>query len=327
MNTSSSPSSINGFYELLPEQVLGALEGQGLAPTGQVLQLNSYENRVFEIELEEPFEGSKRVVAKFYRPQRWSPRALQEEHDFLRELQDAGMKTFPPLKLSQSSTYAETPSGILWSVFPKIQGRLPQELLPDDFRKVGRQLAILHNVGASKRASSRPSLTAEELGDPALRALEKYLSPELHSRYFDAAETILDELDDSLDPSKFLRIHGDCHRGNLLTDEKDFFFVDFDDFCNGPAVQDFWMLTADDLEYETVKQQQLLSGYRELRDFEESSLELIPLLRGLRMIHYSGWIARRWADPSFPRLFPDFLEFSYWAEETEALEQIAWRAL
>lgn len=317
-----------GFYNLVPERVLESLDLQGFTTTGRVIQLNSYENRVFEIEIEEanrPHDSkTQRVVAKFYRPGRWSRTAIEEEHAFLDELKEAGLKTFPPLKLKNGSTIAETADGIYWSAFPKIQGRLPQEMLTGDLQKVGRQLAILHNVGARRISKDRLSLTTENFGDPALEALDGIVAPEVRHRYFDAAETILDCLDDQISEFPFIRIHGDCHRGNLLNDETDFFFVDFDDFCNGPEVQDFWMLTAGDADEEQLNREQLLSGYTELREFNQNQFELVPLLKGLRTIHYSGWIARRWQDPSFPRIFPDFREYSYWAEETESLERIAW---
>lgn len=314
-----------GFYELIPQVVLESLDQEGFVTSGHILQLNSYENRVFEIGLE-PTQGNaiEKIVVKFYRPGRWTRSSIEEEHAFLRELQEAGLKTFPALTLKNGTSLAQTTEGILWAAFPKIQGRLPQELLHDDLKKVGLQLATLHNTGAKCAAPSRLTLGSEQFGDPALDIIEKFIAPEMKNRYFDAAETILDHLDETLPDHRAIRIHGDCHRGNLLNDGTDFFFVDFDDFCNGPEVQDFWMLTAGDPEEESRNRDLLLEGYSQLRKFDESQFELVPLLKGLRTIHYSGWIGRRWQDPSFPRLFPDYKEYSYWAEETEGLERIAW---
>ena len=148
-------------------------------------------------------------------------------------------------------------------------------------------------------------------------------------RYNTAADSILGYLESELDPESFFRIHGDCHKGNLLATDRpgeprEFFFIDFDDFCNGPAVQDFWMLLSG-AEADTLDEQDaILAGYTDLRHFDEEDLRLIPALRGLRIIHYGAWIARRWDDPSFPQIFPDFRTYTYWAEEVEALERLAW---
>jgi Ser/Thr protein kinase RdoA (MazF antagonist) len=313
------------FYELIPQVVLESLDNEGFHTTGRILQLNSYENRVFEIEVENKDDATlSKVVAKFYRPGRWSRASVEEEHRFLSELKEAGLKTFPALTLKNGTTLGQTTEGILWSVFPKIQGRLPQEFLQGDLKKVGLQLATLHNTGARRPATTRLTLGTEHFGDPALEVIEKFIAPEMKRRYVDAAESILDRIDEVLPEFKPIRIHGDCHRGNLLNDGNTFFFVDFDDFCNGPEVQDFWMLTGGDAEEEAINQELLLEGYLQLREFDRTQFELIPLLKGLRTIHYSGWIGRRWQDPSFPKLFPDYREYSYWAEETESLEKLAW---
>ncbi|MEO0336073.1 MAG: phosphotransferase, partial [Pseudomonadota bacterium] len=170
---------------------------------------------------------------------------------------------------------------------------------------------------------------AEDFGWPALDRIEQVAAPEVWSRYEKAAENILYWLEDHLEPENFIRIHGDCHRGNLLqldtaAGERDFFFVDFDDCVMGPEAQDFWMLFSGDQEMAAEEKDALLSGYDQLREIPESQFELFPALRGLRIIHYAGWIAKRWEDPTFPQLFPQFHDYTYWAEEVEALERIAW---
>jgi Ser/Thr protein kinase RdoA (MazF antagonist) len=160
------------------------------------------------------------------------------------------------------------------------------------------------------------------MGWSSLDLLDSKIAPEVHSRYLHAAEDILYELEECLQPESFIRIHGDCHKGNLLHRNDEFYFLDFDDFCNGPVAQDFWMLLGGELNDDNAE---LIEGYRELRDVSDRELSLFEPLRGLRIIHYAAWITKRWSDPSFPRLFPEFGTYSYWAEETEALEQIAWK--
>ncbi len=315
------------FYSLTPDEVLQATERLGVRASGEFLQLNSYENRVFEVFLEEPNPlKMSRVICKFYRPLRWSEEAILEEHRFMQELKDAGVQSVPAITLPNKSTVL-IHNGMKVGFFPKIRGRLVQELLPDDFTKIGRALARFHNVGAGKKFEHRPSLTVDEILEPAVDASMKFCAPEVIDRYLDAADRIADFLDEHLHPENFIRIHGDFHKGNFLqTDQADgqneFLFVDFDDCVMGPPTQDFWMLFSDSTNYEQ-ELELLLTGYRELRDLSAADLRLLPALRGLRILHYSGWIARRWEDPSFPKLFPRFQDYNHWAEETEALERIA----
>lgn len=308
------------FYELTPDQVLMGIESLGLQTTGEFTQLNSYENRVFEVRLEESFLKAEKLIAKFYRPGRWSREALLDEHQFLADLKNEGIEVVAPYEI-QSQTIFEH-QNIYFSLFPKFYGRMPQELLEGDFQKIGRTLALIHNVGSRKVARHRLSMTADVYGRESLKILKNVVAMEMWSRYERAATQIIDYLEDYLEPTKFIRIHGDCHRGNLLNDGKSFFFVDFDDSCNGPEAQDFWMLLSQDQFDQELDE--MLAGYTEIRDFDESQIQLFEPLRGLRIIHYAKWIAARWTDPSFPRLFPDFESYSYWAQETEQLEKIAW---
>ncbi len=316
-----------------------ALEEMGLKATGQYLQLNSYENRVFEVELEadtpstrklySQLGGQNRLIVKLYRPGRWSRSAILEEHLFLDELCKSGLRAIAPIEfpiLPDRTLHCH--NAIYLCAFPKGMGRMPQELFKEDYIKIGKSLALLHNIGQQHGVKYRPSLNTELFGYSNLDLLETWVSPEVYKRYFSAAEDILAYLDDHLDESSFIRIHGDCHRGNLLLSdprhgEKQFFFVDFDDFISGPVAQDFWMLFSS-LEQQEQELEWLLAGYDELRRFPTEQIQLFQALRGLRIIHYAAWIARRWKDPSFPKLFPNFLDYSYWAEEAEALEKIAW---
>lgn len=308
------------FETLDPQNVLDAAEEAGFTPTGEFVQLNSYENRVFHIRCENQAD----IIAKFYRPQRWDKSAIQDEHDFLIELQKEDLPVVAPLTLEGNKTVLDFKNFFV-GFFPRVLGRLPQELLSEDRVQVGRLLARLHNVGARKSAPSRFQLNAAYSGGwPSLDFLQSWITPEVRDRYNEAAETLLQALDDLHPDPEFIRIHGDAHRGNLLHNGKTFFMVDFDDFCNGPVVQDFWMLLSGDKEFEQEEKYSFLRGYEELREFPDHQWEWIPLYRGLRIISYAGWIARRWQDPSFPRIFPEFNTYRYWVEEAEALEKIAW---
>ncbi len=313
------PASLKNFYSLSPDRVLQAVESHGYVTTGELLQLNSYENRVFDIRL----EPTGNVIAKFYRPLRWDMTTLIEEHTFVEELHNAGI---PAIGAYNKGSFVHTTSdGIFYSLYPKKKGRMPQEFLPGELKSVGKLIAQLHNVGTQKKFKHRPTMGDDNyLPFQSLNILEEFVQAEVWTRYRDAASTILDYLDDRLEPKKFLRIHGDCHKGNLLNDGSGFFFVDFDDSINGPAVQDFWMLLSSAGEDGQNELYELLEGYSELRDFDDDDIELIPALRGLRIFSYAAWIANRWSDPVFRKIFPDFRTYNYWADEVERIESIAW---
>jgi Ser/Thr protein kinase RdoA (MazF antagonist) len=318
--------TLDQFYSLTPEKALDAIEENGFPLSGRFLQLNSYENRVFSVELDEELKRSDQddnVVAKFYRPERWSLEAVKEEHDFLFELKDSGLPVVAPLKLENGSTtfYMEN---IIGAIFPKQKGRSPQELSNDEMKSVGRLVARIHNVGAQKQSLHRPTLDTKYFGDSSIAILEDILSPEVQDEYLSLAGDIMDICDELLAEETFIRIHGDCHKGNLLQTDplqgpKEFFFVDFDDFCTGPPVYDFWMLFLSQTEEQRTL---FIDGYKEFREFNSKSLKLLEPLRGLRMIYYSAWILRRWKDPSFKMLFPDFGKYNYWAEELDQLRRI-----
>lgn len=315
----------DSFYGLEPETIFRAIESLGLRPTGELRQLNSYENRVFELHLEEAAQpGVERVVAKFYRPGRWSQEAIQEEHDFLHELADEQIPVAEPLRFENvgssvllSPTVAQV-DNLFFTVFPKIFGRMPDEILPDEVEKVGRLMAQVHNIGAKKKFKHRPELgqTPWNLWQ-TLEFLHTWVAVEMWPRYEKAAIELIENFESSLDTSSFQRIHGDFHRGNLLANKNGFLLVDFDDCMQGPVIQDFWMILQGLEEEDRVR---LIQGYESLREFPDEQMQSIPLLRGLRILNYAAWIARRWEDPSFPRLFPEFGTYRYWAEETEALE-------
>ncbi len=314
---------MKSFFDLTPDEVFSALDQEGFESTGEYLQLNSYENRVFQLSL----ESSERVVAKFYRPGRWSKDAILEEHEFLEDLRLEGFPVVSPLVLPSGSTLS-VHKNIYFAVFPKAMGRLPQEILAKDFPQLGKSLAHLHNVGLKKVSSVRPYWNVRDRGWDALNTLLPLVSSHYVTAYEEAAVAILEKLE-SLEPNaRFQRIHGDCHRGNLLQTDfpgkpSQFFFMDFDDFGMGPVVQDFWMLCTGDADEASEALDLLLEGYTSLRSFNEDELEMMEPLRGLRILHYAAWIHKRWEDPSFPQIFPQFGSESYWSEELQQLSAIA----
>lgn len=310
----------DNFFNLDPENVLLASERAGFVPTGLFTQLNSYENRVFDLKM----ESSENIIAKFYRPQRWTLESIQEEHAFLNELNSEDIPCLEPLLLKNGKTILEH-NGIFVSFFPKFRGRMPQEFLNDDLKRIGQLMARVHNVGARKIAFHRPTLDSSYFGGwETLDLLQDKVLPELRSRYIKSAEIILEFIDYEFNPAEFIRIHGDCHKGNVLQFQDLFYLVDFDDFLNGPVIQDLWMLLSfDDTTLEKEKDL-LVEGYELFREFPFHQWGWVEALRGLRILMYAGWIAKRWSDPSFPKIFPNFGSYSFWAEETEALEKIAW---
>jgi Ser/Thr protein kinase RdoA (MazF antagonist) len=314
------------FDRLQPQLILEAIEASGFRTTGEYSQLNSYENRVFDVRLEESSRAPQpidRVIAKFYRPHRWSRAAIHDEHEFLNDLLNEGIPAVAPLVLRNGHTTMEM-EGYIMALFPRVVGRMPQEFLGGQLKQVGRTLARIHNIGARKPAKHRPTLNAKMYGWPALERLERFVYPELWLRYEETAIVILEHIEDTLDERSFIRIHGDCHKGNLLHTGTEFFFVDFDDFCNGPVIQDFWMLLSGSIEDEDAarEHEEICLGYEELREIPDE-WHLFDPLRALRIIHYAGWIAQRWEDPFFQRIFPEFHGYNYWLDELNRLEKIA----
>ena len=316
------------FFTLTPDALLDAVEaalGGGARLTGRCFTLNSLENRVYDLELED----GRRVVAKFYRPGRWSVAAIREEHAFLAELVEAEVPVVAPLPLSGDcggaggETLRALPAGIWFAVFPRVVGRSLQELDDLQLVQIGRLLGRLHNVAAARPAPGRPILTPRTYGEPALAALlaSGLVDEQLRARYQQTAQALLAAAEPHWHGVTLHRLHGDCHLGNLLWQNERPFFLDFDDLLTGPAVQDVWMVVRG-RDAEAVRQRELLlSGYEQLRRFDRRTLRLIEPLRGLRMIHYAAWVARRFADPIFPQTFPQFPSAQHWASELQALQE------
>lgn len=305
------------FLRLTPDWVLEAVERGGFEPSGHCLALNSLENRVYDLRLED----GNHVVAKFYRPGRWSRETILEEHGFLFELRESEIPVCAPIRFSDGETVHEV-EGILYAVWPRTGGRAPDELSDETAEMLGRLVARMHNVGASRAAKYRRTLSADTYIREPLQYLDKFLPPEWSARYKKVALALAAKYEERSRGVPLHRIHGDCHLGNLLHGREGLFFLDFDDMLVGPAVQDLWMLIVGRDEHALAQREVFLKGYRQFRPFQDRWLNLIEPLRGLRIVHYSAWIARRWKDPAFPSAFPHFGSERYWQQETMELENL-----
>ncbi len=309
------------FFTLTPDRVLAAIEESGHRCTGLCYPLNSLENRVYEVELDD----GRRVVGKFYRPGRWSQDTILDEHRLLAALTDAEIPVCAPLAFPDGRTLHATADEIFFAVFPRTGGRSPDELAPADFTQLGRLIARIHNVAAAMRLRHRPVLSPDTYGQDALAVVleQGNLGPGMRERYTDAAERLIDAARQRFRPGSFV-VHADCHRGNLLRGSAGWFFLDFDDAAVAPPVQDLWLLLPGRPGQCPEEVEALVQGYEEFRELDRSSLALIEALRGLRYLRYAAWVASRWEDPSFPRAFPTFGSERYWQEQCADLyEQVA----
>jgi Ser/Thr protein kinase RdoA (MazF antagonist) len=300
--------------------VLDAVEAGGLRCTGRCLPLRAFENRVYEVELED----GRRLVVKFHRPGRWSRETILDEHDFLAELAAAELPVVPPLDLGTGSTLGEI-DGIFYSAFPKVRGRIMDELDAERRRLIGRTIGRVHAVGAARDAPHRPRLSVSRYIAEPLEALAAgaFMPDNLLPRYRDVAVRIGRATAPLLAKATSQRIHGDLHWGNVLWTADGPVLVDFDDMLVGPPVQDLWLLARGDSEDARREREDLLAGYELFREFDRSTLALAEPLRALRIVYMSGWIARRWDDPAFPAAFPTFRQANYWMSEYEELVAIA----
>ena len=309
------------FNKMTPDDVLDAVEAGKRRCTGRFLVLNSYENRVWQFELD---DGAW-VVGKFYRPGRWSRETILAEHRFLRELAAEEIPVAEPVELSEGRTVGEV-NGLLFALFPRIGGRAPQELDDDQVRILGRLLARIHNVGCREDAPARPRLSPQTYGRDNLRFLTDTgaIPDEARVVYAATVAALLERIEPLFRHVPVHRIHGDCHLGNLIWTPRGPTFLDFDDMVTGPAAQDVWLLVASADTEGRRQRDLLLEAYRQFRDFQPSWLRLVEPLRALRYVHYATWIARRWHDPIFPRTFPQFGTVQYWQLQVQDLrEQIA----
>lgn len=315
------------FSALTPDFVLDALESANLHCDGRMLALNSYENRVYQAGQE---EGAP-VIAKFYRPGRWSDAAILEEHAFTLDLAEREIPVVAPLILRDRTLHEF--SGFRFAVYPRQGGRPPELDDAGTLEWMGRFMGRIHALGATRAFAHRPALDIESFGvEPRAYLLQNnWIPPELLSAWESVSAQALDGVRHCFERAgnfRTLRLHGDCHMGNVLwtegPEDSGPHFVDFDDCRTGPAVQDLWMLLSGERNAMTRQLSDVLAGYEDFYEFDRRELHLVEALRTLRLLHYSAWLARRWDDPAFPAAFPWFNTQHYWQDRIlELREQVA----
>ena len=306
------------FFSLTPERVLAAVEAAGLACNGLCYPLNSFENRVYEVELDD----KSRIIAKFYRPGRWSREQILEEHELITDLVEAEIPACPVRRFPDGTTLKRQ-DGIFYSLAERRGGRAPDELTDDLAERLGMLVGRMHGVAATRASKHRLALTADTYirDNLAWLASREVVPDRLWPRYRGAAEAIADLTDEMMEGVAVQRLHGDLHLGNLLLRDGMFNVLDFDDSVVGPPVQDLWLALPGRDRYTSRQKELFLEGYERFRLFDRSTLRLIEPLRSLRLVHYATWLARRWHDPVFPATWPHFGSEDYWQQETEGLER------
>jgi Ser/Thr protein kinase RdoA (MazF antagonist) len=310
MINKSGATDVKPFTGLSPEVVLDAAASVGLQVDGRLFALNSYENRVYQL-------GSTdgMLVLKFYRPARWSDAQIDEEHVFTEEMAAAELPVAAPVRLEGRTLFKYRE--FRFAAFPWMAGRAPELDAPEARQIFGRTLARMHQIGARQPFLVRPKLGVRRLGWEAReQVLSGELLPEyLHARYESVSATLLERVEQTFHEAgdvRDIRIHGDCHMGNLLWNERGPVLVDLDDCAMGPRVQDLWMMLAGSGSEQQRQWSELLEGYAQFADFDFREVRLIEALRALRMLHHAAWVSHRWLDPAFPRAFPWLGEARYW---------------
>ena len=308
------------YDNLTPDVMLDALESIGYEVSGSLFALNSYENRVYQVGLNDGTD----IIAKFYRPARWSDEAILEEHAFSQELADNEIPVVAPLAIKGKTLFFY--EGYRFAVFRKHGGRGPELDNPEHLKWLGRFMGRIHAVGRTKSFQFRHKLTPEYLGEKSVAFLltSDFIPEYLQHNYQVAAEAIMQVINNQFEACMpfSIRIHGDCHPGNILWTDDGPHFVDLDDTCMGPAIQDLWMLLSGDAGQMSTQLLTVLEGYGTFCEFDITELGLIEPLRALRQLHYSAWLARRWDDPAFPLHFPWFNTPRYWEEHINDLREI-----
>ncbi|MEH6625856.1 MAG: serine/threonine protein kinase [Motiliproteus sp.] len=309
MHIDSTP---HPYESLTPDAVLDAVESMGYLSDARILTLNSYENRVYQVGIED----QQPLIAKFYRPQRWSREQILEEHQFTQALQDADLPVVPPLANDQGDTLHQH-GNFSFALFPRRGGHAPELENLDNLFVLGRTMGRIHLLGNSLTFSQRPTIDVHSFGHLSRQYLleNDWLPMDLASEYQQVSEELLILVEKSfaaVDNMKLIALHGDCHPGNILWRDDTPNFVDFDDCRMGPAIQDLWMLISGDYNQQTIQINEVIEGYEEFLPFNRAELQLIEPLRALRIMHYAAWLARRWQDPAFPTHFPWFNTQSYW---------------
>ncbi|MEZ0232835.1 MAG: serine/threonine protein kinase [Methylophilaceae bacterium] len=311
------------FEDLTPDFILDALDSIGLKGDGRLLALNSYENRVYQVWMDE----APSLVVKFYRPARWTDQAIIEEHGYVNSLAEAEIPVVAPIAYANQSLFSYQTHR--FAVFPKHGGRAPELDRQGVLEWIGRFIGRIHAIGASDAFKSRPRIDIASFGrEPSQFLLNQNFIPvELVDVYEGVVKHALESVQRCFDRAgdvASLRLHGDCHMGNMLWTDDGPHFVDFDDSRMGPAIQDLWMMLSGDRSEMVTQLNDILAGYEDFYEFNPREVYLIEALRTLRLIHYSAWIARRWDDPAFPAAFTWFNTQRYWQDRIlELREQIA----
>ena len=308
----NTASDATPYYRLDPDTVLQAVDTTGLLTDGRLLALNSYENRVYQVGIED----ADPIVAKFYRPGRWSDAQIQEEHDFSQELADAEIPLIAPLRIDGCWLFQH--DGFRFALFRRQGGHSPELEDKDTRLWLGRFLGRMHAVGRARPFQHRPALTPQRFGTESIVTIVegRWLPPHMETAFESLADDLLTSIENAYARAgdvRVIRLHGDCHPGNLLWRDGPF-FVDLDDCQSGPAIQDLWMLLSGDRHEMETQLADIVEGYRQFCDFDPRELQLIEALRTLRMLHHAAWLARRWEDPAFPIAFPWFDSPRYWED-------------
>lgn len=307
------------YDTLTPDVVLDAVEQCGYLSDGRLLALNSYENRVYQVGIED----DKPLVVKFYRPARWSQAQILEEHAFALELAAQEIPLVPPIVIDGQTLFEH--AGFAFALYLRRGGRAPEPGNPEQLEWLGRFLGRIHAVGGIRTFTHRPRLDPKVMGRDSLRILEQgeWLPSYLQENFMTAATQLLDAVEATFAAvqARQIRLHGDCHPGNILWTDAGPHFVDLDDCISGPAIQDIWMLLAGSREEREHQLRIFLSGYEQFHLFDPAELALLEALRALRMLHHMGWLAQRWDDPAFPPAFTWFNTPRYWEEQLNNLRE------
>ena len=312
-------STVQPYDNLTPDIILDAIESIGFEVSGSLFPLNSYENRVYQIGLNDESD----LIAKFYRPHRWSDAMILEEHAFSFELAENDIPVIAPININDKSLFMY--EGYRFAIFPKRGGRSPELDNDEHLKWLGRFMGRIHAVGRTARFEHRPTLTVKRLGYDSYHFLTEnnFIPDYLQHNYCLVVEEILKKVSNRFEAclATNIRIHGDCHPGNILWTPDGPHFVDLDDTMMGPAVQDLWMLLSGERSLMEKQLQVIMEGYTMFSNFDSVELSLIEPLRALRQINYSAWLARRWDDPAFPLHFPWFNSPRYWEDHINDLRQ------
>ena len=307
------------FAQLQPDTIIDAIEALGLDCDARIFPLNSYENRVYQIGI----ENEAPVIGKFYRPNRWTNEQILEEHLFTEQLAQLDIPVIAPLKFNDNSLI--THKQYRYTLYPRHGGRPPELDNTDHLQWLGRFMARIHAVGATQSFKYRPSINIDSYVIEASQFLlnNQFIPDYLLDAYQTLTADIIKLLTQRFDAVDFapIRLHGDCHPGNILWTDDGPHFVDFDDSRMGPAVQDLWMLLSGDFAEQNKQLNHILDGYFEFHEFNTVEARLIEPLRTLRIIYYASWLARRWQDPTFPINFPWFNTPNYWEQHILELRE------